>query len=249
MLSTECRLAWTRSPALGAGNRRFGTKLINKLAMNYARIYYRIIENRLIHPFDGYTESHHIIPKSLGGSDSKDNLVRLSAREHFVCHWLLVKMYKTSKRSYYKMLRALNMMCSCMNKNQQRYHSYSRIFARYREDFSKAMSALQVGKKNSQSGTMWVSNIELKKNKKIPKGTVPEGWVMGRNKWKAKRPRPASQKPNKPKMYQNGFPVSVDGQRYDSISHAADCLKIGHETARMRFKSPNFPSYVILSRV
>jgi hypothetical protein len=218
--------------------------------MNYARIYYRIIENRLANPLNGYTESHHIIPKSLGGSDSKDNLVRLSAREHFICHWLLVKMYKTNKRSYYKMVKALNMMYSCASTNQQRYHSYSRVFARYREALADAMSALQTGEKNSQSGTMWISNIELKQSKKVPKGLVPNGWVPGRNKWKPKRPKTISQKkPKRYRKYQHGYAVSVDGQIYDSISHAADVLKIGHETARMRFKSPNFPSYIILSRV
>ena len=41
---------------------------------------------------DIYTEKHHIIPRSLGGNDSPDNLVRLTAREHFICHVLLTKM-------------------------------------------------------------------------------------------------------------------------------------------------------------
>jgi len=39
---------------------------------------------------DGY-EIHHIIPKSLGGSDNKENLVLLTAREHYIAHWLLYK--------------------------------------------------------------------------------------------------------------------------------------------------------------
>lgn len=38
-----------------------------------------------------YTEVHHIKPKSLGGSDDAANLVRLTYREHFLVHWLLVK--------------------------------------------------------------------------------------------------------------------------------------------------------------
>jgi len=39
----------------------------------------------------GYFEKHHIIPKCMGGSDSPDNIVALTAREHFVAHQLLVK--------------------------------------------------------------------------------------------------------------------------------------------------------------
>lgn len=42
---------------------------------------------------DGYVERHHILPRSLGGSDDSSNLVALTAREHFVAHMLLAKMY------------------------------------------------------------------------------------------------------------------------------------------------------------
>lgn len=38
-----------------------------------------------------YTEKHHIVPRSLGGSNDKDNLVILTAREHFIAHLLLTK--------------------------------------------------------------------------------------------------------------------------------------------------------------
>lgn len=58
----------------------------------YSRIYFLIIERAKFRILDSYTESHHIIPKSLGGSNSKDNLVNLTAREHFICHRLLTKM-------------------------------------------------------------------------------------------------------------------------------------------------------------
>jgi hypothetical protein len=41
---------------------------------------------------DIYTEKHHIIPQSLGGTNDRSNLVVLTAKEHFICHLLLVKM-------------------------------------------------------------------------------------------------------------------------------------------------------------
>lgn len=61
--------------------------------MNYKRHYDLLIQrsnNRII---DGYTESHHIIPKCLGGNDNNDNLVDLTPEEHYLAHQLLVKMY------------------------------------------------------------------------------------------------------------------------------------------------------------
>ena len=36
-----------------------------------------------------YTERHHIIPRSLGGADTEDNLVVLTLREHLIVHMLL----------------------------------------------------------------------------------------------------------------------------------------------------------------
>ncbi len=38
-----------------------------------------------------YVELHHIIPRSLGGSNEADNLVCLTAREHCIAHLLLCR--------------------------------------------------------------------------------------------------------------------------------------------------------------
>ena len=39
-------------------------------------------------------EKHHILPRSMGGSNDKDNIVLLTLREHFICHKLLTKIVK-----------------------------------------------------------------------------------------------------------------------------------------------------------
>jgi len=57
----------------------------------YHNWYYNIIERAKSRTIFGYTERHHIIPKSLGGSNNADNIVSLTAREHFICHLLLIK--------------------------------------------------------------------------------------------------------------------------------------------------------------
>lgn len=70
--------------------------------MNYQRIYNQLIANRKNNPLPKttYTEKHHIVPKSHGGSNSKDNLVSLSAREHFIAHWLLWRIYRDSSMAF-----------------------------------------------------------------------------------------------------------------------------------------------------
>lgn len=90
----------------------------------------------------GYTEKHHIIPKSLGGSNNKLNIVRLTAREHFVCHLLLTKMLTGNAK--HKMSFALNRMIS-YNIKHQRYIPSSKIYEIVRKFRSDAISAAHKG--------------------------------------------------------------------------------------------------------
>lgn len=76
------------------------------LSNKYTNTYYNIINNASSRLIEGYTEKHHIIPKSLGGDNSVSNLVKLTAREHFICHWLLTKM--VTNENHIKMLRSLS---------------------------------------------------------------------------------------------------------------------------------------------
>ena len=65
--------------------------------MDYKKCYYNLISSRqLLDRVKGggiYYESHHILPKSLGGDNNKENLVLLTFKEHFIAHLLLSKMY------------------------------------------------------------------------------------------------------------------------------------------------------------
>ena len=86
----------------------------------YTKRYSLITVTAKLRETPGYTEKHHIIPQSLGGTNNKENLVYLTAREHFICHWLLVKMVEGDARG--KMLYALQGM-KAENKYQDRYHT------------------------------------------------------------------------------------------------------------------------------
>jgi hypothetical protein len=98
--------------------------LLNK----YTSWYYSIIDraSSRILPDDTYTEMHHIIPKSLGGSNKLDNLVKLTAREHYICHRLLPKMTVGNFRK--KMVYALWCIVNVKNNNQLRYKITSRQY-------------------------------------------------------------------------------------------------------------------------
>ena len=102
--------------------------------MNYHTVYYQIInraKSRDLAP-NVYSEKHHIIPRSLGGTNFNDNLVNLTAREHFLCHMLLVKMH-TGKEKY-KMLYAINGM---QRNNQYQCRQTSRMYDYFRQQFAE----------------------------------------------------------------------------------------------------------------
>ena len=83
---------------------------------------------------DTYYESHHILPVSLGGDNMPENLVLLTAREHYIAHLLLVHM--TEGLAKEKMARASLMMVA--KKKEKRYTS--RSWAVHREFLSKCLS-------------------------------------------------------------------------------------------------------------
>lgn len=72
---------------------------------------------------NGYCEKHHIIPKSLGGNNNRENLVFLSAKDHFKCHQLLVLMTEGESKS--KMWSGLWRMMNKQSKNQERDYVFT----------------------------------------------------------------------------------------------------------------------------
>lgn len=58
---------------------------------HYYSRYQRFIDSLKGQALDGYTEVHHIVPVSMGGSNEKDNLIALTARQHYVAHWMLAR--------------------------------------------------------------------------------------------------------------------------------------------------------------
>lgn len=77
--------------------------------MNYLKLYYRLIESRKHLIRDVYQEIHHIVPRSVFGMsvlpednlshiNDRKNLVALTPREHFICHWILARAFPNNKQ-------------------------------------------------------------------------------------------------------------------------------------------------------
>jgi hypothetical protein len=111
--------------------------------MDYQKIYNQIIERAQIRQLEDYKEKHHIIPKCLGGSNEKSNLVELTAREHFLCHLLLCEIYPKEN----KLKHALFLMAIGKQKSKEKvYIINSRVYERLKKEYSIMLT----GKKQSQ---------------------------------------------------------------------------------------------------
>lgn len=127
----------------------------------YTNWYYSIISSakcQLRNKKDGYFESHHIIPKCMGGIET----VLLTAREHYVCHLLLTKMTINSKDRA-RMAFALIQM-SRFNENHNRYKAKSKLYEYARKINAKAVSEFHTGK--------IVSNATRKKLGDVQRGVA-----------------------------------------------------------------------------
>lgn len=147
----------------------------------YTKIYFQIIHKRKVKSvidkseIDIYSETHHIIPRSLGGENDDNNLVRLTAREHYICHYLLTKMMN-SKPNLMKMIHAFNMMNSIPSRlkncrvTNSRLHEYNRIKLsiirtgiKMPVEFGRKISESKKGFKHSQETKQKLREINLGK--------------------------------------------------------------------------------------
>jgi hypothetical protein len=141
--------------------------------MNYLNHYNQLINTRKVldrqKGTGTYFEKHHIVPRWLGGSDKKDNLILLTAKEHFIAHLLLWKAYRDRPSAL-----AFHKMTKSNNPKQQRAFTAAQ--------FEKARIAFvetQTGDKNWTriNGSPNKGITHVSKGKKLG----PRDWMRGDN--------------------------------------------------------------------
>lgn len=146
--------------------------------MNYKLVYNCLIERAKNRSLKCYTEKHHIIPRCIGGCNNKDNIVKLTAREHYVAHLLLLKIYPNN----YSLVHAAMMMC--VNSKNQKRKTTNRIYGWLREKYAKQRSQIYRKEKCNTFNTCFVYNTDKKLSKRIKLNELSkflkDGWLKGR---------------------------------------------------------------------
>lgn len=134
--------------------------------MNYQKLYDKLIKTRkerqLINKKE--YEIHHIIPKCLGGSNEKDNLVFLTPREHFIAHKFLVKIYPDSA--------SLN-LALFMFANTRNFKINSKLYDNLKKQHSKNMKeknpmfSKEIVDKKIQNTPNFIKFFETERGRKI----------------------------------------------------------------------------------
>lgn len=179
----------------------------------YTKWYFSIIKNSK--PI-GYTEKHHIIPKSLGGSNKKENLIKLSAREHYIVHLLLMKMC-VNKRDREKMAAAYQHMSKTRNSStKQRYNS--RLYDYHKKIRIKILTEQMSGSGNPMFGKTHSENTRRKiSDARIGVNTnTPEALEKRRQKWLTNNPNydPIAKKKASEKISKNFKVIDPEGKEY-----------------------------------
>lgn len=127
--------------------------------MNYKKVYDQIIEKGKARILEGYKERHHIIPKCMGGTNDTENLVELTAREHFICHWLLYRIYPNNKSVQY----SFRMMCSAPGKSKLRYKPSSRAYQEAKEGLTHSAETKNKISKSKKGYKQSIDTIEKRR--------------------------------------------------------------------------------------
>lgn len=136
--------------------------------MNYRRVYNQLIQRARTRSLDGYCEKHHILPRCMGGNDAKDNIVKLTAKEHFLAHKLLVRIYPKNKGVWFALIAMgrLHQFKSRIFSSERETAAFMRTGFKYSEESKKKMSLAKANKPSVSPETTF------------KKGSIP--WNIGK---------------------------------------------------------------------
>jgi hypothetical protein len=187
----------------------------------------------------------------MNGTNNPDNIVKLTAREHFLCHWLLHEMYPNNtdlRYSFWSMCRSSD--------NQKRYRPSSRIYEYAKHQMLQVWQKFKPSEnqinsiKESLTGTKWYYKLDGSNLRAFPDDSKIEleGWLNGRFNGHNISTKANSDKQKKYKGKKlpttSNKRCSIDGVEFESAKEAADYFNINECTMRdrllNRFRSEKF---------
>ncbi len=154
----------------------------------YGQWYENLIDKAMLRNWDKtsgiYLESHHIIPRSFGGTNNKNNLVCLTAREHYIAHAFLWKMKFTgvyNSKMAFAFATFMNKMQTTSRSVNSTYSINSKMYEVFKKQYSQMLKdkwategANFKGKKHTEESKRIIG--EKSKLKDFKTGPDHPGW-------------------------------------------------------------------------
>lgn len=225
--------------------------------MNYLKVYDALIHRAKNRVIKGYVEKHHIVPKCMGGSNAKENLVELTAREHLVCHILLAKIHGG------KLWAAVNLMSNTKTLNSRRYEIYRKKFVEFiskpqtEEHIQNCKNTWTKARRDTHSRWLKANPIKKKrawnKGKKCPNISGDKNGFYGKKHTAETRKRISQKSGHAPSEKQLKVLKSQTGSKnsnfkgyyhtpygiFESTSHGVEACGVCSLTIFSRCKSEN----------
>lgn len=140
---------------------------------------------------NAYTNIHHIIPKSAGGTDDPDNLIRLTPAQHAYAHYLFDREYGTNTFQIFAHRLGIKDLDNVTYEDCLPYNIIDRERALHVSEAQKEswkdeeksairrqrMAEAKLGKVNVCFNRVWINDGETRR--RVYEDDIPEGWNRG----------------------------------------------------------------------
>lgn len=178
-----------------------------------------------------YLEKHHIVPRHSGGTDGKENIIKLSLRDHILAHKIRYETYgnKYDLSAYHFMIgqskEAKKAICS-----QNGAKSRGRKLT---DEHKLKLKEAFIGEKNHFYGKTHTEDAK----QKIREKAIGRAW---KEESKNKLKETFKNNPNLTRPRQ----CEINGKIYNSASEAAKELSIEKSLLNYRLNSKNYSEYI-----
>lgn len=152
---------------------------INEIALDnkYTKWYNSIITVAIMRDVSVQGEKHHILPRSfrMGGEKDKLNIIKLTYKEHFICHLLLSKMFNGNFR--YLMAFAVVRLSKGLLRNSK---NKSNVYASRK--FEQHKTRIYASLKGIWKDHIWINDdkVSIRKTSDEIDSYLEQGWKLGR---------------------------------------------------------------------
>lgn len=179
---------------------------------------------------DEYLERHHVVPRHAGGSNSKDNLIKISLKDHILAHKIRHEVYKSPYD-----LSAYNYMMGQSAKGKKAICAANgakskgrKLTQEHKDKISKATS----GENNPFYGKTHTSQV----TERLKENSTGRRW---KEETKQKLSKTLKSRPD----ITNPRKCKVKNVEYSSLTEAAKTLGIGKSLLRYRLDFAKWKEY------